>query len=182
MTKFPLIHFGIALGILMLTLGAYGLGYAAVSSASAEAALLALQVDEKSRSATRLIAAKAALSSLEADEASLRRYFVSTEDVVPFLSGLERTGRELGAQVEVASVGNDPSSVERKRLVVALKITGSFEAVMRTLGAIEYGPYDSRATAVTLDTPLSPAEGGGKEWEATATFIIGTDEPKEPTT
>lgn len=180
MTKTPLIHFVVAVGVLALAAGGYGLWYATVSSVSAEATSLELQVDEKSRTATRLIAAKAALSSLEADEASLRRYFVSTEDIVPFLSGLERTGRELGAEVEVASVGNDPSSVERKRLVVALKISGSFEAVMRTLGAIEYGPYDSRATSVTLDTPLSPAEGERKQWEATATFVIGTDEPKEP--
>ena len=41
-------------------------------------------------------------------------------------------------------------------------------AVMRTLGAIEYQPYATTLSNVTLDTPT------GTSWTAAATFLVGT--------
>jgi hypothetical protein len=63
---------------------------------------------------------------------------------------------------------------------MSLRIVGSFDAVMRTLGAIEYQAYDTTLANVTLDTPT------GENWTASASFLVGTPPtatstaPKQP--
>ena len=100
----------------------------------------------------------------------MQSYLVRQEEIVPFLDQLERTGASLGSVVTVASVSEEQGT-ERDRILLSLSIAGSFDSVVRTLGAIEYGPYDSAVSSMTLDT-VADTEAQGR-WTATATFALG---------
>lgn len=172
MRRRALIELALALSLLVAVLLGYGVWYVAVGKASAESAALASEIETKRIDSARVASAKAALESLAADESSMRTYLVREADVVPFLGKIEGAGTALGAQVEVVSVGSEVAD-GREVLRLSLKVTGSFDAVLRTLGALEYGPYDTRVSNVTLDT-VAGAEGPSGMWTATATFFIGT--------
>lgn len=171
MKNLPLIQLVCAALLLVVVGGVYAFGYTFVGKASAEAARLATEIRTKSEETTRVVAAKAALVSLVEDEANVRQYLVRPEDIVGFLERLERTGQALGATVEVVSVSADRGT-PRGRITLALKISGSFDSVLRTLGTIEYGAFDSTLTSLTFDRPIVGAEK--EEWTAAASFIIGT--------
>jgi hypothetical protein len=171
MIRRTLIELVIALLVLAGVLGAYAFWYGAVGDASAEAAALSKEIRAKGIESSRVADEKDALTLLAADEASMRAYFVRQEEIVPFLSMLEKKGAALGAKLEVASVSEDATG-GRNRILLSLKITGSFDAVLRTLGAIEYGPYDSSVSNVTFDTS-SAEDGVPAVWTAVGTFAIG---------
>src|SRR3989344_896925 len=139
-----------ALVLTAAALSAYFYWYAALSKASATVADLASRIAEKSEDASRIAAAKSILAALSSEEAAIRGYFVSTEDVVPFLEELEATGKAFGADVSVASVSAD-SAADRSHILVAVKVGGTFDAVLRAVGAIEYGPHDIIITNLSLD-------------------------------
>jgi len=162
----------LALVLTIFALGAYFYWYASLTKASVAAAELASRIAEKSEDASRIIAAKSILVTLSSDETAVRGYFVSTEDVVPFLEGLEETGRAFDARVSVASVSAG-SAGGRNHLLVAVKVNGVFDAVLRALGAIEYGPYDIAIVNLSFDAVSDETS----EWEATATFAVGTHLP-----
>lgn len=164
------IHLIVALVLLFVVGGVYAAWYAFVQSESARVVTLAGQVAEKNNDAKKAVAARAALATLSSDEDYIRSYFVVPNDVVAFLEKLQNTGKSFDAKVEVASVSAD--KVEpHGHITIALKITGSFDSVMRTIGAIEYGPYDSSVSNITLDHPSD----GKSPWTATAVFLVGTD-------
>lgn len=165
----PLIHLGILTLVVALLLGAYGFWYGLVEKKSAEAAALESEIARTLADAAQAEATRSALQSLAVDESTLESYTLSPDGIVPFLERLESTGRSLGATVEVVSVSDTPTS--DNRIGLSLRISGSFDAVMRSVGAIEYGPYDSRIENLTLDTGFS--EGGA--WSAAAVFSIGLD-------
>lgn len=168
----PFRHLLVACSALGLVLVAYTFWYGAVGSVSAHAAALANEIAMKSENTTRIAAAKTTLASLAVDEQAVHGYFVSAGDIVPFLEHLESTGRALGAKIEVVSVGAEPAT-PREHLRLSLKLSGSFDAVLRSLGAIEYAPYDVTLTTLTLDT-IPPAGGGRAVWNAAAVFSVGT--------
>lgn len=170
MRRLALVQLAFALGILFVVLSVYGAWYVIVGKTSAEAAALAEQIRIKGEDSARIKAAQEALESLGEDEAAVRAYLVREADIVPFLGGLERTGTTLGSTVEVVSVGAETGTPPA--IALSLKITGSFDAVMRTLGVIEYGPYESRVVSMTLDTVTN--ESGAAVWTAATTFRIGT--------
>ena len=60
--------------------------------------------------------------------------------MVAFIDTLEGRGRSLGATVNVLSVSTGGDSAH-PTLELTLSIKGSFDAVMRTVGSIEYAPY-----------------------------------------
>jgi hypothetical protein len=159
-------------------LGAYAFWYAALGKASAEAAVLAENVRSKSQESEKIAAAKVALETLAEDEASIRAYLVREEEIVPFLGRLEETGAGLGASVDVVSVSTE-TLAERNRIMLSVKIEGTFDAVLRTLGSIEYGPYDSSVERVTFDTVPSGETPSG-EWTATVIFALGTQSTPAP--
>lgn len=168
--KKPLIQFGVAVLILVVLLGVYGYAYALVEKESVAAAALKMQLAKKNEDADKLMAAKNALEALGEDEQLAGQYFVSQDNIVLFLENLETAARALGAEVDVASVSSEGG--DRERIQVALQVSGSFDAVMRAVGAIEYGPYDSQVKSLTIDT--TPTDGGARTWTAAATILFGT--------
>lgn len=173
-----LIQLVLAGTVLLAAAGIYAFCYGAVGAMSRKAAALDTEIRTKSEESARVAAAKEALASLAADEASMRQYLVRQEEIVPFLGRLEGTGAALGSSLQVVSVSTEKAA-PRGRILLSVKITGSFESVLRTLGAIEYGPYDSAVTNVTLDTSESEP-GQTAAWSAVATFTLGTQRAVTP--
>jgi hypothetical protein len=87
---------------------------------------------------------------------------------------LQSTGTYLKSNVQVVSVSATPGTPTGV-LDLSLKIDGTFDSVARTLGAIEYGPYDITITSLTFDTnPSSVTATTEPQWSAAATYTVGT--------
>jgi len=169
MRRHSLTYFILALVFALASLVAYVLWFLAFSSAHTEAVAAATEVIRIEREDAAIANAEDTIAALSADEAMLNGYFVSSDGIVPFLEELERSGEGQGSLVEVVSV--TPPGTSGGRLALAVRIEGSFESVMRTLGSMEYGPRDMRIVSVTLDTP--PVEEATM-WIAAATFSVAT--------
>jgi hypothetical protein len=169
-----LIHPLLMIAVLAVACSAYGAWYARVGKESAIAVELAKQIQEAKQNSTRAEEARRELERATADEAAIQGYFVSTADVVSFLESLQGIGSRLGTKVTVVSVSSVPSK-PHAQLQLSLTIAGSFDAVGRTLGAIEYQPYDTVIQNLTLDTPVGEATAGKKaQWTAAVTMLVGT--------
>ena len=157
----------LALLVLLGSLAGYGAWYAAVSAQSTAAADIENKISVKRDAASRIDSARAALSEISGDEASVQNYFVSENEVVAFIDALEARGRAQGASVSVLSVANDKIATH-PALSLSLRVTGTFDAVMRTVGSIEYSPYD-----LSLKT-LSLGLDGKNAWHADLSIVVGT--------
>lgn len=162
--KKELLHFALALLIALIALAAYGLSFMVIAAAREEAAAAAHKVAEIRAEDEATAQAEGALAALAADEAAVEGYLVSPDDIVAFLEELESVGEAQGARVEVASVSSVSSD---NRIELAVRVEGTFAAVMRSLGVMEYGPRDLRLKQLILDTIASDA---GASWSAAATF------------
>ncbi len=170
MKKNPLTRLGVLLLLCLVAGGVYVFLYRTVADVSGELATLEKEVQQKTTDADRISAAKNTLRTLDVDEASVASYLVLSSDIVPFLERLELIGEELGSDVSVVSVAKEKDG-SRERLVLSLKITGAFESVMRTVGAIEHAPYDISTSQ--LSVALAGTTAGGA-WAASGVFWVGT--------
>ena len=116
---------------------------------------------------TKKVEGREELLLLEEEERYVEERILNVADVVSFLSAFERKGDQHGAEVRVVSV----SEKQEGRVGIAFSISGSFDAVMRTLGSIEYEQYASTIENVTLET--SP----GEVWTATGSYTILSTTP-----
>ncbi len=166
-----LLHALVALALLVIALSAVVGTSIVLVSTEKEADRLAAQIEEKQAEMLRVAAAKAALPLLVEAEGKLAKHSLQTSDIVPFLEELERLGRVQGADVEVLSVTGGQGN-PAQRFSLSLKVSGSYDAVARTIGRIEYGPYDTQLTTLTIDSGF--AEGSkNRTWTAAAVFSIG---------
>jgi len=165
-----IIHFLIALAVTVGTLAGYGVWYAAVSSKSREVADVQNQITVATENVSRITAARAALAEIAGDEAKVQDYFVSESGVVAFINALESIGLAEKAPVSVLSVGAGGTPV-RPTLQLSLSLRGTFDAVMRTVGAIEYSPYDLSVTS------LSVGQEAKDSWHATLSIVVGSVPP-----
>lgn len=168
------IHFIGALILLALVGTLNFFWYGMVNAETAQASTLAGEIKAKADDSTRAAEAKAELAALASDQASMQQYFVSTNDVVPFLQELQTTGSYLGSNVQIASVSATPGT-PYGQLTLSLGIVGSFNSVMRTLGSIEYGPYDTAISTLSFDAPVDGSASSSPQWTANAVFTVGTE-------
>ena len=112
-----------------------------------------------------------ALLALSANVELIRGYFVEKESLVSFLEALGKTGTALGSTLEIMSVSDSKDAQGNPRIVVALKIQGSFDAVLRTVGALEQGPYDSKVESMHVE--CRQLETAGEPWTASVTLSVG---------
>lgn len=165
----PFIPLAISAAILIGAGALYGVGYYTLNNLTKKAASLESDIQTKTALLNRATRARTQLTSLESEEATINQYSVGKEQVVSFLEAVEGGGRALGSHVDVLSV-NDQVVDGHSRISLSLSITGSFDAVMRTLGAIEYSPYDGVIESVNLDsTPTAT----GKSWTAGVIYSVG---------
>ncbi|MHB1163353.1 MAG: hypothetical protein ACYCZZ_02420 [Minisyncoccota bacterium] len=163
----PLAHLLLALAVLVAVLFGYGAWYTIVSNKSGEVSDLQSQITAAGENMSRIAATRAAFAEIAGDEAKVQSYFVSGSGVVAFINSLEALGLAQKATVSVRSVstGGSPS---RPALLLSITVKGTFDAVMRTLGAIEYAPYD-----LSIST-LSIGEDSQKNWQADVNLIVGS--------
>ncbi|HUQ30437.1 MAG TPA: hypothetical protein VM103_02870 [Candidatus Paceibacterota bacterium] len=167
----------VMLGILAGTAVLYGIWYHAVDSESAHVSELAAQIDLKNATQLRASALRATLDQLASDEAHIGKYFVSPDTIVSFLGELQAHGTAAGGLVKVQSVSTATTN-GHPALQILLSISGSFQAVMKTIGRIEYAPYDLSVTSLSLNTTLDPQGAGktaaAKTWSANMTLFVGS--------
>lgn len=166
--KSPVIHLSSALAAFALALAGYWLWYAAVAEKSVAVVTLQTSIDASANAASRAALARAALAELEGDGATLRDHFVSETGIVAFINGLEALGRATGSTtVSVLSVSTAADAAARPAFKFALLVKGTFDGVIRTVGAIEYLPY-----AVSVSS-LSVAKNAKNDWQASLVFLAG---------
>jgi Tfp pilus assembly protein PilO len=175
MNRSPIIHISIAGAVLVIAIATVVGVSVLLGAKQQEAETLSQEIAAKQTETLRVAAAKAALPLLVEAENALAQHNLSTADIVAFLESLEKMGKTQGASVEVLSVTGGKGN-PTERLVLSLKVTGSFDAVARTIGRIEYGPYDTQVMTLTLDNGVSE-EGGGEKWTAAAVVSFGASAP-----
>lgn len=153
--------------VLALVVVGYGAWYAFVGAKSARAVEVQNQIDVKTQTALRISSARAALAEIADSEATVNSYFVPESGVVDFIDSLEKKGGVLGSSVNVLSVSAGTNKAH-PTLVVTLTVKGTFDAVMRTVGAVEFSPYDLTVSALAL----SQNEKG--VWNANMTLTLGS--------
>lgn len=147
--KSPFSHIMIAAVVCIAAIAGYGMWYAAISAKSASVAALQNQIDTKTETVNRIAAARATLANVASDESVVQNYFVPEAGVVSFIDALETSGKTLGATVSVLSVGTSGTPA-KPLLELTLSAKGTFDAVMRTVGAIEYAPYDLSISSLAV--------------------------------
>lgn len=165
--KSPLFHAILAGAVCVVMITGYGVWYVIVEAKSIAVAEVENQISTKTETANRIASARASLAEISGDEDSLWNYFVPETGVVAFINNLEAQGKMLGATVQVLSVSTSGASTQ-SALTFTLTINGTFDAVMRTVGAIEYAPYD-----LSIST-LSLGQDAKNSWHATLDLLVGS--------
>lgn len=172
--KSSILHLIITCVLCVAVVVGYGFWYSTISAKSAEVTALQNRIDSKIASVTRLASTRALLEEIAGDEAIVQSYFVPETGVVAFIDALETRGRTLGAVVTVLSVGAENGT--KQSLTLALSVRGTFDAVMRTVGAIEYAPY-----GLTIST-LAVGQDTKNSWHADLKITVGSVSAKSATT
>ena len=150
--------------IAVLAVGAHAFWYNLILSKSAEVSKLQGEITQSSEVVTRIASDRALLAQASSSQAEVQNYFVSNNNIVPFINSLQSTGSALGSTVKVLSVSS--AGQGQTSIKLALTVSGSFDAVMRTVGAIEYAPYAITISSLTLQK--SPKTG----WTASINFSV----------
>jgi hypothetical protein len=167
--KSPYLHLIIWLSICAATLVGYGFWYNTVTGESATVADLQSQIDTKTETSTRVAAARSALAEISGDESLVQSYFVPDTGVVPFIDDLESRAQVQTATMKVLSVSTGGTAKQSNlTLLFTISIDGTFDAVMRTVGSVEYAPYDLSVSK------LSVSKEGKNAWHADLELIIGS--------
>ncbi|HFC11110.1 MAG TPA: hypothetical protein ENJ75_02925 [Candidatus Kaiserbacteria bacterium] len=162
--------FSLMLTILIVVLGAFWWWHNHVNEVVASVNVLSQEIQNTHGALKHADTEKMILSGLSGEESSIKSYFVADTDIVSFLNVLETAGRASGAKVSVASVSPKTDS-KRPMLTVSVKVKGNFDAVMRTVGAIENVPYYAIIKTITLEhaTVLKKTY-----WSAVFTMEVGS--------
>ncbi len=154
--------------ICIVALVGQGFWYATVANESAVVAGLQNQIDTEAEASSRIASARTALVEIADDEATVQSYFVPETGVVSFIDDLETRARAQKVGMKVLSVSVSDSKKQPPTLVLAGTISGTFDAVMRTIGAIEYAPYDLSISKLSL------SEDGKNTWHADIELLVGS--------
>jgi len=165
--KSPFSHITAAFVLCIVAIVGYGMWYATISTKSAAVASLQNQIDTKTETVNRIAATRATLADVASDEATVQSYFVPEAGVVSFIDSLETHGKALGASMNVLSVSTS-GTVAQPTLAFTLTAKGTFDAVMRTVGSIEYSPYDLSITALTI------VQDDKNSWHADLKLSVGS--------
>lgn len=165
--KSTFFHLVLASSVCAIVVIGYGFWYAAVDAKSVAVATLENQIAAKTTTAKRVASSRASLTDIAGDEATIRNYFVSEAGVVAFIDALQARGKAQGAIVDVLSVSSAGAATTEKSLVLSLAVSGTFSAVMNTVGAIEYAPYDITVSELSV----TKTKDG---WHAALRILVGS--------
>lgn len=159
-----------ALIFFAVTLGGYAVWYYELGALSSSVSDITAEVTARNQGAAQALVAEDELTKLSAQESAIRNYFVSSSDIVSFLEGLQTVGTQFKSKVSIVSVEANP--LPRQHLNLSLHISGSFDAVMRTVGAIENSPHD--VSMLTLTVSATNPTASSTSWDAVTTLEVGT--------
>lgn len=173
MKNVVLIQLLIATVFLAAAIAVYALAFLHVEDIGSRIVYAEAEGQHKNIELMNIRDAQNALAALTASEMRVKGYFVPTTEVVAFLERVGTTGDAFGADVSVVGVTEDTSGTGRGMLTLSIQTHGTFASVMRTLGTLEFAPYDITLKNLSLDA--TDAENGA--WTASATFDVGTKTP-----
>lgn len=165
----------LACAVALIALLGYSAWYGVVAGESSAVASMEGEIEAKSAARSRVAAARAVLAEIAGDEATIREYFVPDTGAVSFIDGLEARGRAQGADISVRSISTGKANAHAAFLLT-VSIAGAFNAVMQTLGSIEYAPYDLSVANLVLNKNASGT------WQATADLAVGLTHATTTTT
>lgn len=152
----------------------YGVWRAEFLEKGDEVAHLQGQIAEVSATMDHISSARAAVAEIAGDEAMVKGYFVSENSIASFINGLEARGSAQKAVVTVQSVSTG-SSPAHPTLAFSISVKGTFNAVLHTIGSIEYAPYAISTSSFSMRRDDKDA------WSADLNLVVGTI-PAEVTT
>ncbi len=170
-------HLIIAVALLAAAGALYGAESYLLDSTVKNSTALQQGNDEKRAEVAKNNALKSASDTLDASEQEIASHFLKKDGVVSFLGSLEQSGKPVGAQVSVVSVSAD-NNVQHPRASVTLLVSGTFDAVMKTIGMLENSSYDSVVTNLKLD---AGAQDKTATWSAAAVLSVALEPPATTT-
>lgn len=165
--KSPLLQLVAALTLSVVALIGYAAWYAAIADTSNAVANIESQIEAKTQAQSRIASTRAALAEIAGDETAMRGYFVSETGVVAFIDDLEARGRTHGAVVSVLSVSTTNAG-GHPAFALGVSVKGVFDAVMRTLGVIEYAPRDLSVSTLSL------TQVAKNSWRADLNLVVSS--------
>jgi hypothetical protein len=171
--KSSFFHFIIALAVAVAVLVGYSAWYAVVAKESASVANLQNQIVVKTEAASGVASARTAIAKVASDEAEVQNYFVPETGVVAFINNLEALGQAQGTTVRVLSVSADAGA--QPAFLFSLTVKGTFDAVLRTVGAIEYAPYDLSVSSFSFE------QDAKNSWHANLGLVVGSTDSETAT-
>ena len=166
---------GIAAALFALSVAGYVFAYFTVTGMGAQVALLDAEIAVKGEELKNIQEARSALTALAAREANIQAYFIEDAELVSFLEHVGSVGESFGARVEVLGVSESTLEDARSAISLSLQVSGSFDAVMRTVGALEHAPYDITLSNLAIDAV--ERDEAGSVWAAQVSYEIGTRTP-----
>lgn len=173
--KSALFHLIIAVVLCAAIFAVYGMVYAAVSKKSAAVADLQNRIETKTESINRINVTRTTLAGVADDEAIMQSYFVPETGVVAFIDSLETRAKVFGTTASILSVSTIGMAAQPS-LSLSLTIKGTFSSVMRTVGSIEYAPYNLSIAS------LSVTQDAKDMWNAGLTLVVGSVSTKRAAT
>jgi hypothetical protein len=164
--KSPLTHFIVTAVACIIVVVGYCVWYSIIAAKSNTVANLQNQINTETETASRAASARAAVAEIQSDEAAVHDYFVPETGVVAFINNLEQQGQSEGTTVNVLSVSTGAGSLPT--LSFSLTIEGTFDTVMRTVGAIEYSPYDLSVSEFSIGQDQKIG------WQANLGLVVGS--------
>lgn len=165
--KSPFSQFVIAGVLCTATFAVYGVWYATVAAKSAAVATLQNTITAKTETVNRIAATRATLAGILNDETVIQGYFVPEANIVAFINSLQTHGKVLGATMQVLSVAKSGTALAPV-FELTLTAKGTFDAVMRTTGSIEYLPYDLSVSTLTV------TQDAKDSWHADLKLLVGS--------
>lgn len=172
MKKRTLIQFSIACIVLFAVVGVNWWWASRIVVARENVNTLATKIAAKRDAVMRTSVIHSELASFTRSNSVLSAYFVSDSNIVPFLGALGATGRATGASISILSVALHDKTAH-KTLSVSVKANGSFNAVMRTVGAIENVPYYVTIKSLSLSSVTTTNSKSYTPWEANMVLSVG---------
>jgi hypothetical protein len=167
--KSPLFHLIAWLLICSAAIGGYAYWYSFVTNQSTLVSDLENRIRTKTETSIKVAAARAALAEIAADESVVQGYFIPEDGVVTLIDDLQKRARAQSAQMKVLSVSTDGSAAQSTLvLLLSINVTGTFDAVMRTVGSLEYAPYDLSVVKLSL------GKDDKSSWHADLQITIGS--------
>lgn len=158
----PLLIFAVAVTLVVGAL--YGYMFQATSVSVTRAGLARDLVIGEENDQAQSKSLSNLIQSTATDRAKLNSFFVSSDNVVTFITDLESLGTESGSVLSIASINTDIQAGATPgttgHISAHINAHGSWDSVMRLLDLTENMPYDASVSHIELDNNGASVKSG----------------------